>query len=129
MYKLYKNRRKYKFKESFEFLSFKVKINKIEISIVNDDIIKVFIKDNINNSYNQIIQNTLNFLEDDDDSNSELVLSELSNLHNLIFNIYKDYFTKAEINKYGRNIRLLVSELKKKIKNKEYEEIKTTRRR
>ena len=48
MYKLYKNKKKYKFKESFDFLNYPLIINNVEVSIVDERIIKIFIKSNIN---------------------------------------------------------------------------------
>ena len=60
------------------------------------------------------------FLDDDSDAeDGTLLLSELNNLSNMIFNLYADYFTKTELNYYMRNIRLLVQEIKKRILLKE----------
>ena len=60
------------------------------------------------------------FLDDDSDANDgTLLLSELNNLSNMIFNLYADYFTKTELNYYMRNIRLLVQEIKKRVLLKE----------
>ena len=43
MYKLYKNKKKYKFKESFDFFSYPLILNNVEVSIVDERIIKIFI--------------------------------------------------------------------------------------
>lgn len=119
MYKLIKTRKKFKFKESFDFLSYPITINNIEISIVNEKIIKVLVKENINETFNKLVSNILKFIEDDEsETDDELLLTQLYSLNNVIFNLYKDYFSKAELNKYARNIRLLVNELKIRSKNK-----------
>ncbi len=131
MYKLSKTKKKYKFKESFDFLSYPITINDIEISVVNEKIIKVLVKDNIKDTYTKLVNNILKFIEEDSsDDNDELLLSQLYNLNNVIFNLYKEYFTKAELNKYARNIRMLVNELKIRNKNKvTTKEITSSRRR
>ena len=60
------------------------------------------------------------FLDNDSDADDgTLLLSELNNLSNMIFNLYADYFTKTELNYYMRNIRLLVQEIKKRVLLKE----------
>ena len=50
--------------------------------------------------------------EDQDDETAVLLLSELANLQNIIFNLYSEFFTKKELDLYLRNIRLLANELK-----------------
>lgn len=116
MYKLYKNKKKYKFKESFDFFSYPLTLNNIEVSIVDEGIIKIFIKYNINFDFNKLVSRILLFLDDSESSqDGTLLLSELNNLNNMIFNLYVDYFTKAELNYYMRNFRVLVQELKKRM--------------
>lgn len=116
MYKLYKNKKKYKFKESFDFFSYPLTLNNIEVSIVDERIIKIFIKYNINFDFNKLVSRILLFLDDSESSqDGTLLLSELNNLNNMIFNLYIDYFTKAEHNYYMRNFRVLVQELKKRM--------------
>lgn len=116
MYKLYKNKKKYKFKESFDFFSYPLTLNNIEVSIVDERIIKIFIKYNINFDFNKLVSRILLFLDDSESSqDGTLLLSELNNLNNMIFNLYVDYFTKAELNYYMRNFRVLVQELKKRM--------------
>lgn len=116
MYKLYKNKKKYKFKESFDFFSYPLTLNNIEVSIVDERIIKIFIKYNINFDFNKLVSRILLFLDDSESSqDGTLLLSELNNLNNMIFNLYIDYFTKAELNYYMRNFRVLVQELKKRM--------------
>ena len=113
MYKLYKNRKKYHFKDSFDFLSFPIKINNINVLIVNDKFIKVLLKDNISKDFNKLVSKVILFLdEDQDDETAVLLLSELANLQNIIFNLYSEFFTKKELDLYLRNIRLLANELK-----------------
>lgn len=114
MYKLYKNKKKYKFKESFDFFSYPLTLNNIEISVVDERIIKVFIKSNINFDFSKLVSKILIFIDNEgNDTDGTLILTELSNLSNMIFNLYADYFTKTELNYYMRNIRLLVQEIKK----------------
>ena len=113
MCKLYKNRKKYHFKDSFDFLSFPIKINNINVLIVNDKLIKVLLKDNISKDFNKLVSKVIIFLdEDQDDDTAALLLSELANLQNIIFNLYSEFFTKKELDLYLRNIRLLANELK-----------------
>ena len=120
MYKLYKNKKKYKFKESFDFFSYPLILNNVEVSIVDERIIKIFIKSNINFDFSKLASKIIIFLDDDSDAeDGALLLSELNNLSNMIFNLYADYFTKNELNYYMRNIRLLVQEIKKRIILKE----------
>ena len=114
MYKLYKNKKKYKFKESFDFFSYPIILNNTEISIVDEKIIKIFIKSNINFDFSKLVSKILIFIDNEgNDTDGTLILTELSNLSNMIFNLYADYFTKAEHNYYMRNIRVLVQEIKK----------------
>ena len=114
MYKLYKNKKKYKFKESFDFFSYPLTLNNIEVSIVDERIIKIFIKSNINFDFSKLVSKILIFIDNEGtDTDGTLILTELSNLSNMIFNLYADYFTKTELNYYMRNIRLLVQEIKK----------------
>ena len=114
MYKLYKNKKKYKFKESFDFFSYPLTLNNIEISVVDERIIKVFIKSNINFDFSKLVSKILIFIDNEgNDTDGTLILTELNNLSNMIFNLYADYFTKTELNYYMRNIRLLVQEIKK----------------
>lgn len=113
MYKLYKNRKKYHFKDSFDFLSFPIKINNTNILIGNDKLIKVLLKDNISKDFNKLVSKIIIFLdEDQDDETGVLLLTELANLQNIIFNLYSEFFTKKELDLYLRNIRLLANELK-----------------
>lgn len=120
MYKLYKNKKKYKFKESFDFFSYPLILNNVEVSIVDERIIKIFIKSNINFDFSKLASKVIIFLDDDSAAeDGALLLSELNNLSNMIFNLYADYFTKNELNYYMRNIRLLVQEIKKRIILKE----------
>ena len=120
MYKLYKNKKKYKFKESFDFFSYPLILNNVEVSIVDERIIKIFIKSNINFDFSKLASKVIIFLDDDSDANDgTLLLSELNNLSNMIFNLYADYLTKTELNYYMRNIRLLVQEIKKRVLLKE----------
>lgn len=120
MYKLYKNKKKYKFKESFDFFSYPLILNNVEVSIVDERIIKIFIKSNINFDFSKLASKIIIFLDDDSAAeDGALLLSELNNLSNMIFNLYADYFTKNELNYYMRNIRLLVQEIKKRIILKE----------
>ena len=114
MYKLYKNKKKYKFKESFDFFSYPITLNNMEVSIVDERIIKIFIKSNINFDFSKLVSKILIFIDNEgNDTDGTLILTELSNLSNMIFNLYADYFTKPELNYYMRNIRLLVQEIKK----------------
>ena len=114
MYKLYKNKKKYKFKESFDFFSYPLTLNNIEVSIVDERIIKIFIKSNINFDFSKLVSKILIFIDNEGtDTDGTLILTELNNLSNMIFNLYADYFTKTELNYYMRNIRLLVQEIKK----------------
>ena len=114
MYKLYKNKKKYKFKESFDFFSYPLILNNVEVSIVDERIIKIFIKSNINFDFSKLASKVIIFLDNDSDADDgTLLLSELNNLSNMIFNLYADYFTKTELNYYMRNIRLLVQEIKR----------------
>ncbi len=114
MYKLYKNKKKYKFKESFDFFSYPLTLNNMEVSIVDERIIKIFIKSNINFDFSKLVSKILIFIDNEGtDTDGTLILNELSNLSNMIFNLYADYFTKTELNYYMRNIRLLVQEIKK----------------
>lgn len=114
MYKLYKNKKKYKFKESFDFFSYPLTLNNMEVSIVDEKIIKIFIKSNINFDFSKLVSKILIFIDNEGtDTDGTLILTELSNLSNMIFNLYADYFTKTELNYYMRNIRLLVQEIKK----------------
>ena len=114
MYKLYKNKKKYKFKESFDFFSYPLTLNNIEVSIVDERIIKIFIKSNINFDFSKLVSKILIFIDNEGtDTDGSLILTELNNLSNMIFNLYADYFTKTELNYYMRNIRLLVQEIKK----------------
>ncbi len=114
MYKLYKNKKKYKFKESFDFFSYPITLNNMEVSIVDERIIKIFIKSNINFDFSKLVSKILIFIDNEgNDTDGTLILTELSNLSNMIFNLYADYFTKTELNYYMRNIRLLVQEIKK----------------
>lgn len=120
MYKLYKNKKKYKFKESFDFFSYPLILNNVEVSIVDERIIKIFIKSNINFDFSKLASKVIIFLDNDSDADDgTLLLSELNNLSNMIFNLYADYFTKIELNYYMRNIRLLVQEIKKRVLLKE----------
>lgn len=119
MYKLYKNKKKYKFKESFDFFSYPLILNNVEVSIVDEGIIKIFIKSNINFDFSKLASKVIIFLDNDSDDDGTLLLSELNNLSNMIFNLYADYFTKTELNYYMRNIRLLVQEIKKRVLLKE----------
>lgn len=120
MYKLYKNKKKYKFKESFDFFSYPLILNNVEVSIVDERIIKIFIKSNINFDFSKLASKVIIFLDNDSDADDgTLLLSELNNLSNMIFNLYVDYFTKTELNYYMRNIRLLVQEIKKRVLLKE----------
>lgn len=113
MYKLCKNKKKYHFKDSFDFLSFPIRINNINVLIVNDKLIKVLLKDNISKDFNKLVSKVILFLdEDQDDETAVLLLSELANLQNIIFNLYSEFFTKKELDLYLRNIRLLANELK-----------------
>lgn len=114
MYKLYRNKKKYKFKESFDFFSYPLTLNNIEVSIVDERIIKIFIKSNINFDFSKLVSKILIFIDNEGtDTDGTLILTELNNLSNMIFNLYADYFTKTELNYYMRNIRLLVQEIKK----------------
>ena len=114
MYKLYKNKKKYKFKESFDFFSYPLTLNNIEVSIVDERIIKIFIKSNINFDFSKLVSKILIFIDNEGtDTDGTLILTELNNLSNMIFNLYADYFTKTELNYYMRNIRVLVQEIKK----------------
>lgn len=114
MYKLYKNKKKYKFKESFDFFSYPLTLNNVEVSIVDERIIKIFIKSNINFDFSKLVSKILIFIDNEgNDTDGTLILTELNNLSNMIFNLYADYFTKTELNYYMRNIRLLVQEIKK----------------
>lgn len=114
MYRLYKNKKKYKFKESFDFFSYPLTLNNMEVSIVDERIIKIFIKSNINFDFSKLVSKILIFIDNEGtDTDGTLILNELSNLSNMIFNLYADYFTKTELNYYMRNIRLLVQEIKK----------------
>ena len=120
MYKLYKNKKKYKFKESFDFFSYPLILNNVEVSIVDERIIKIFIKSNINFDFSKLASKVIIFLDNDSDADDgTLLLSELNKLSNMIFNLYVDYFTKTELNYYMRNIRLLVQEIKKRVLLKE----------
>ena len=120
MYKLYKNKKKYKFKESFDFFSYPLILNNVEVSIVDERIIKIFIKSNINFDFSKLASKVIIFLDNDSDADDgTLLLSELNNLSNIIFNLYADYFKKTELNYYMRNIRLLVQEIKKRVLLKE----------
>ena len=120
MYKLYKNKKKYKFKESFDFFSYPLILNNVEVSIGDERIIKIFIKSNINFDFSKLASKVIIFLDNDSDADDgTLLLSELNNLSNMIFNLYADYFTKTELNYYMRNIRLLVQEIKKRVLLKE----------
>ena len=120
MYKLYKNKKKYKFKESFDFFSYPLILNNVEVSSVDERIIKIFINSNINFDFSKLASKVIIFLDDDSAAeDGALLLSELNNLSNMIFNLYADYFTKNELNYYMRNIRLLVQEIKKRIILKE----------
>ena len=120
MYKLYKNKKKYKFKESFDFFSYPLILNNVEVSIVDERIIKIFIKSNINFDFSKLASKVIIFLDNDSDADDgTLLLSELNNLSNMIFNLDADYFTKTELNYYMRNIRLLVQEIKKRVLLKE----------
>lgn len=113
MYKLYKNKKKYHFKDSFDFLSFPIKINNINVLIGNNKLIEVLLKENISKDFNKLVSKVILFLdEDQDDDTAALLLSELANLQNIIFNLYSEFFTKKELDLYLRNIRLLVNELK-----------------
>ena len=104
MYKLYKNKKKYKFKESFDFFSYPLILNNVEVSIVDERIIKIFIKSNINFDFSKLASKVIIFLDDDSAAeDGALLLSELNNLSNMIFNLYADYFTKNELNYYMRN--------------------------
>ena len=114
MYKLYKDKKKYKFKESFDFFSYPLTLNNMEVSIVDEKIIKIFIKSNINFDFSKLVSKILIFIDNEGtDTDGTLILTELNNLSNMIFNLYADYFTKTELNYYMRNIRLLVQEIKK----------------
>ncbi len=114
MYKLYKNKKKYKFKESFDFFSYPITLNNMEVSIVDEKIIKIFIKYNINFDFSKLVSKILIFIDNEgNDTDGTLILTELSNLSNMIFNLYADYFSKTELNYYMRNIRVLVQEIKK----------------
>ena len=114
MYKLYKDKKKYKFKESFDFFSYPLTLNNMEVSIVDEKIIKIFIKSNINFDFSKLVSKILIFIDNEGtDTDGALILTELSNLSNMIFNLYADYFTKTELNYYMKNIRLLVQEIKK----------------
>ena len=114
MYKLYKNKKKYKFKESFDFFSYPITLNNMEVSIVDERIIKIFIKSNINFDFSKLVSKILIFIDNEGtDTDGTLILTELSNLSNMIFNLYADYFSKTELNYYMRNIRVLVQEIKK----------------
>lgn len=116
MYKLYKNKKKYKFKESFDFFSYPITLNNIEVLIVDERIIKIFIRSNINYDFNKLVSRILLFLDDTESSDDGvLLLSELNNINNMIFNLYVDYFTKSELNYYMRNFRVLVQEIKKRM--------------
>ena len=113
MYKLCKNKKKYHFKDSFDFLSFPITINNINVLIGNDKLIEVLLKDNISKDFNKLVSKVIIFLdEDQDDETAVLLLSELANLQNIIFNLYSEFFTKKELDLYLRNIRLLANELK-----------------
>ena len=113
MYKLCKNKKKYHFKDSFDFLSFPIRINNINVLIVNDKLIKVLLKDNISKDFNKLVSKVILFLDEDQyDETAVLLLSELANLQNIIFNLYSEFFTKKELDLYLRNIRLLANELK-----------------
>ena len=61
MYKLYKNRKKYHFKDSFDFLSFPIKINNMNILIGNDKIIKSLLKENISSDFNKLVSKVIIF--------------------------------------------------------------------
>ena len=63
MYKLYKNKKKYKFKESFDFFSYPITLNNMEVSIVDEKIIKIFIKYNINFDFSKLVSKILIFIE------------------------------------------------------------------
>ena len=65
MYKLYKNKKKYKFKESFDFFSYPLILNNVEVSIVDERIIKIFIKSNINFDFSKLASKVIIFLDND----------------------------------------------------------------
>ena len=73
-----------------------------------------------NFDFSKLASKVIIFLDNDSDADDgTLLLSELNNLSNMIFNLYADYFTKTELNYYMRNIRLLVQEIKKRVLLKE----------
>lgn len=131
MYKLYKMRKKYHFKDSFDFLSYPLRLGKYDILVGNDLLIKRIIKNNLYQDMNLLVNKTIDFLNDDEDNEGvdTLLLDEFSSLYNLVFNLYSEYFTKKELNLFSKNIRLLVNEIKMGKRKKEITKISNHMRR
>lgn len=104
-----------------EFL-IKSKKNNCEIKLLDEHLIKKVIADNFQKNYKKIISS----IADDDDSNSEKVLTQIESYVIYIKNKFGKYLTEKEINKYLKMLSLVYQNVESRLEK--YTEEKSIKR-
>ena len=104
-----------------EFL-IKSKKNNCEIKLLDEHLIKKVIADNFQKNYKKIISSIV----DDDDSNSEKVLTQIESYVIYIKNKFGKYLTEKEINKYLKMLSLVYQNVESRLEK--YTEEKSFKR-
>lgn len=104
-----------------EFL-IKSKKNNCEIKLLDENLIKKVIADNFQKNYKKIISS----IADDDDSNSEKVLTQIESYVIYIKNKFGKYLTEKELNKYLKMLSLVYQNVESRLEK--YTEEKSFKR-
>ena len=104
-----------------EFL-IKSKKNNCEIKLLDEHLIKKVIADNFQKNYKKIISS----IADDDDSNSEKVLTQIESYVIYIKNKFGKYLTEKELNKYLKMLSLVYQNVESRLEK--YTEEKSFKR-
>ena len=104
-----------------EFL-IKSKKNNCEIKLLDEHLIKKVIADNFQKNYKKIISSIV----DDDDSNSEKVLTQIESYVIYIKNKFGKYLTEKELNKYLKMLSLVYQNVESRLEK--YTEEKSFKR-
>lgn len=104
-----------------EFL-IKSKKNNCEIKLLDEHLIKKVIADNFQKNYKKIISSIV----DDDDSNSEKVLTQIESYVIYIKNKFGKYLTEKELNKYLKMLSLVYQNVESRLEK--YTEEKSIKR-
>lgn len=116
MYKLAKLRGKWHLVDNLLFEGKTVKLMKNKLMIYDNTINHKLTLEEFNNKYEKLLKKIINYLENDDDTDSNIgvfYMDELSKLREEL-RYYSKYLTKSELDKFIRNIRLLANEIKHK---------------